>query len=83
MVGFARFGGTYVDKDGKINEAELDGSCVEVATLPRRFGLVASWVKGYGAVVRRAAPAMACLTCLISFTAHLVVGFARKVSAAR
>ena len=42
-------GHTDVDKDGKINEAEFDGLCEEVASLPRRFGLAAC-VSGYTAV---------------------------------
>jgi hypothetical protein len=50
-----RFGDTDVDKDGKINAAEFDGLCEDVASLPRRFGLAPSWEKEYGTVERRTA----------------------------
>ena len=33
-----RFGDTDVDKDGKINAAEFDGLCEDIAALPHRFG---------------------------------------------
>merc|ERR1712032_1709343 len=32
-----RFGDTDVDKDGKINAAQFDTLCEDVASLPRRF----------------------------------------------
>merc|ERR1712137_1335039 len=47
--------GTDVDKDGKINAAEFDSLCEDVASLPRRFGLAPSWEKEYGNVERRTA----------------------------
>merc|ERR1712232_1351702 len=50
-----RFGDTDVDKDGKINAAEFDGLCEDVASLPRRFGLAPSWEKEHGTVERRTA----------------------------
>jgi len=50
-----RFGDTDVDKDGKINAAEFDGLCEDVASLPRRFGLAPSWEKEYGSIERRTA----------------------------
>jgi len=50
-----RFGDTDVDKDGKINAAEFDSLCEDVASLPRRFGLAPSWEKEYGNVERRTA----------------------------
>jgi hypothetical protein len=50
-----RFGDVDVDKDGKINAAEFDMLCEDVASLPRRFGLAPSWEKEYGTVERRTA----------------------------
>ena len=50
-----RFGDTVVDKDGKINAAESDGLCEDIAALPRRFGLAPSWEKEYGTIDRRTA----------------------------
>ena len=50
-----RFGDTDVDKDGKINAAEFDGLCEDIADLPRRFGLAPSLEKEYGTTERRAA----------------------------
>ena len=50
-----RFGDTDVDNDGKINAAEFDSLCEDIASLPRRFGLAPSWEKEYGTIERRTA----------------------------
>merc|ERR1712048_1527862 len=50
-----RFGDTDVAKDGKINAAQFDTLCEDVASLPRRFGLAPSWEKEDGNVERRTA----------------------------
>merc|ERR1712187_732626 len=45
----------HIEQYGKINAAEFDGLCEDVASLPRRFGLAPSWEKEYGTVERRTA----------------------------
>jgi hypothetical protein len=46
-------------EDGKINAAEFDGLCKDVASLPRRFGLAPSCDAEYHTVERRTASRIA------------------------
>ena len=66
-----RFGDTDVDKDGKINAAEFDGLCEDIAALPRRFGLAPSWEKEYGTIERCTASRKAMFD-MMAATDHLI-----------
>jgi len=49
------FGDVDESKTGKINAAQFDELCENVARLPRRFGLAPSWIDEYGTIEKRTA----------------------------